>query len=180
MRDEHELGRLVTTWLQQGASSAGSERVLAAALDRVALTSQARPGPWPFGDRRVRARSVRFALVVVFVLLIVIIAAIVGSQRLAPAPVREPFSVGPALSDFRTEHTATVLDDGGVLVVGGYGRELFASAELLEPGSASFRDAGTLRSGRFGHTATLLRDGRVLIVGGEGQSVLNSAELWDP
>ena len=180
MRDEADLGRIVTTWLREDASSAGAERILAAALGRVAVTSQARPRPWPLAQRPLWTRDVRLVVVVVVALIVALAAAIVGSWRNTPAPVREPFSVGPALSEFRAEHTATVLPNGGVLVVGGYGGDVFSTAEILEPGGASFRVAGSMNAARFGHTATLLPDGRVLVVGGEGRSVLDSAELWDP
>jgi hypothetical protein len=180
MRDDAELGRILTTWLRQGASSAGSERVLGMALGRVAETPQDRRRLWPPVEARHRPRAVRMAIIVVLALIAVLAVVLVGSQRNTPEPIREPFSAGPALSEFRAEHTATVLQDGGVLVVGGYGRDAFSSAELLEPGGTSFRAAGSLRAARFGHTATLLPDGRVLIVGGEGGSVLDTAELWDP
>jgi hypothetical protein len=38
--------------------------------------------------------------------------------------------IGPALTDQRAYHTATVLRDGGLLVVGGFGGKVLASAEI--------------------------------------------------
>jgi len=80
-------------------------------------------------------------------------------------------------------HTATLLPDGRVLVVGGSGPDgALASAELWDPETASFGPAGSLAQARGHHTATLLPDGRVLIVGGKGvdDDFFASAELWQP
>lgn len=83
----------------------------------------------------------------------------------------------------RTSHTATRLDDGRVLVTGGWadGR-VTPSAELFDPRSGRFTSAGAMRRPRASHTATLLADGRVLLVGGEQalQSALAAAEVYDP
>jgi len=86
----------------------------------------------------------------------------------------------------RPTATATLLSDGRVLVVGGYGGLAYpstalATAEVWDADSDSFREAGALAQPRVQHTATRLRDGRVLVIGGtapDGQ--LASAEVWDP
>src|SRR5438046_341271 len=73
----------------------------------------------------------------------------------------------------RSSHTATLLADGKVLVVGGEGLDAkrrpirLASVELFDPDSRIWSPAGNLSTARSGHTATLLPDGRVLVVGGE-------------
>jgi hypothetical protein len=95
------------------------------------------------------------------------------------------FSPTGSPAEARWLHTATLLRDGRVLVVGGLGAGGFrASAEVWDPMTASFSPAGSLAEARAGHTATLLPDGRVLIVGGccypEGPDMLTSAEVWDP
>ena len=84
-------------------------------------------------------------------------------------------------------HTATLLDDGRVLILGGRSPKdsVYRSAELYDPATGAFRTAGNMREGRQEHTATLLEDGRVLIAGGywsDGQNwrVLSSAEMYDP
>jgi N-acetylneuraminic acid mutarotase len=83
----------------------------------------------------------------------------------------------------REGHTATLLPNGKVLVVGGYYSE--KSAELYDPETGTWLLTGDLDTGRTGHTATLLSNGKVLIVGGcEGGGIsatsLTSAELYDP
>jgi N-acetylneuraminic acid mutarotase len=82
----------------------------------------------------------------------------------------------------RSLHSATLLKDGTVLVVGGRNdRTALASAELYQPASASWSAAGLLATPRTDFTATLLQDGRVLVVGGaKDGAMLDSAEVYDP
>jgi hypothetical protein len=92
------------------------------------------------------------------------------------------------MAQARTGHSATLLRDGRVLVVGGNGGGLFLdSAELYDPATRSWTAAGHMAHGRSGHTATLLPDGRVLVAGGVfGDDAgsccapLSSAEVFDP
>jgi TonB family protein len=82
----------------------------------------------------------------------------------------------------RQNHTATLLRDGRVLIVGGRGDQPIASAEIYDPSSGTFSPAGNLREARESHTAALLPDGRVLVCGGTGAANrdLTSAEIYDP
>jgi WD40 repeat protein len=81
----------------------------------------------------------------------------------------------------RSRHTATLLPNGQVLMVGGYTGTALDSAELYDPASFSFTQTGSLGTARFYHTATLLQNGKVLITGGEIANIaLNTAELFDP
>lgn len=87
----------------------------------------------------------------------------------------------------RSEHTATLLDDGTVLVTGGYGaaNEILSSAELYDPSTGRFTRTADMAFARRDHTATLLPDGRVLIAGGfgrfsTGEGPLSEAEIYDP
>lgn len=82
----------------------------------------------------------------------------------------------------RAAHTATLLPEGKVLVVGGFagGGNTLASAEVFDPATNMFASAGNMNVSRAGHTATLLPNGRVLIAGGYNGSYLASAELYDP
>jgi hypothetical protein len=74
--------------------------------------------------------------------------------------------------------TATLLQDGRVLIVGG--RE--GQASLYDPKTGLLSSIGPMAPVRYGHTATLLKDDRVLLVGGTPDSggCLSSAELFDP
>lgn len=88
----------------------------------------------------------------------------------------------------RAAHTATLLGDGRVLVVGGCTRagcELGGTAgrlaELFDPRLGRFVPAGRLLQWRDDHTATRLREGGVLVAGGWGETgVLATTELYDP
>jgi hypothetical protein len=81
-------------------------------------------------------------------------------------PVTQAFTAVGSLSMARSFHTATLLNDGTVLFVGGYSSGLLTSAEVFDPATDTFVAAGGMTKGRAGHTATLLPDGSVLIVGG--------------
>lgn len=89
-----------------------------------------------------------------------------------------------ALHHARTAHTATLLNDGRVLIVGGGGAKLIAGAELYDPKTGAFTPTGTLLTPRHKHTAGLLPDGRVLIAGGSDEhdwsGTMTSAEIYDP
>jgi WD40 repeat protein len=82
----------------------------------------------------------------------------------------------------RVSHTATLLPNGEVLLVGGWDREgVLASAELYDPKVGDFSPTGDMATHRAAHTATLLPDGKVLIAGGyNGTESVSSAELYDP
>jgi hypothetical protein len=84
----------------------------------------------------------------------------------------------------RSGHTATLLKNGKVLIVGGWtGRyDLRGSAEIYDPAANTFTATGNLVVERAGNTATLLADGRVLIAGGEDrqENKIASAEIYDP
>jgi hypothetical protein len=82
------------------------------------------------------------------------------SLALLPATMVQP----------RTGHSATLLDDGRVLVVGGAEDVLgepTATAEVFDPATGQFSPVGSLVHGpRALHRAVKLDDGRVLITGG--------------
>jgi WD40 repeat protein len=74
----------------------------------------------------------------------------------------------------RIWHTATLLHDGKVLIVG----DSTGNAELYDPSTGTFAATGNTITGRGRHTATLLPDGSVLIASSVQSDV--SAELYHP
>lgn len=114
--------------------------------------------------------------------------------NLASAEVYDPathaFSPTGSMTTARAGHTATLLLDGRVLILGGApsggaGGAPVASAELYNPLTGTFAATGSAAVARQGASATLLTDGRVLIAGGSvgtstGLLALASAELYDP
>lgn len=108
-------------------------------------------------------------------------------------PATRTWSVTGSLAEARSDHTATLLPDGDVLVTGGSsdGPLALASAELYDPVAGTWSVTGRLAEARSGHRATLLPDGSVLVTGGCTYSLLPdagaarllglaSAELYDP
>ncbi len=88
------------------------------------------------------------------------------------------------LNNAREAHTATLLSNGKVLVVGGFGD----TAELYDPISGTWSDTGRLNldDTLVRPTATLMRSGKVLVAGGllcnsnSCSNGTNIAKLYDP
>lgn len=99
-----------------------------------------------------------------------------------PDPAAGTWTAASSLPAARSEHTATALPNGKVLVTGGTGTGgALASTLLYNPDSDSWTTVGALATARYYHTATLLPNGKVLVAGGYGTSgLLASAELYDP
>ncbi len=85
----------------------------------------------------------------------------------------------------RASHSATLLQDGRVLIAGGdagdaySGIQTLASLEIFDPQTETFTVAGALHFARSRHAATRLQDGRVLFTGGTIHPDA-AAELFDP
>jgi hypothetical protein len=86
----------------------------------------------------------------------------------------------------REDHTATLMQDGRVLITGGRGASgTLNTAEIYDPATNSFLPVTTPMSApRVGHSAVALLDGRVLVAGGSKDgtdaNLTNSADLFDP
>jgi hypothetical protein len=129
-----------------------------------------------------------------------------ASSTPAATPTQQPityagvFTRTATLTTARSGHTATLLPNGLVLIVGGQGSDAsaLASAELYDPATGRLQPTGSLHEARTMHSATLLLNGKVLIAGG-GKTVevpnpfgaslppalsccdpVVSAELYDP
>jgi hypothetical protein len=82
-------------------------------------------------------------------------------------------------------HTATLLQNGQILIVGGINPFTFSSVnsnvQLYDPPSNTFITKASLNTAHWLHTATLLNDGQlVLIIGGLDtmQQILSTAEVY--
>ena len=115
-----------------------------------------------------------------------------GAGRVSAAeifdPATESFQVVDGMREW-IDHSATLLDDGRVLLVGSERVEAdglipadpVTRADLFDPGTSSFSEAGTLTTERSQHAAVLLSDGRVLIAGGYNDAGNpRTTELFDP
>ncbi|HOV19054.1 MAG TPA: IPTL-CTERM sorting domain-containing protein [Ottowia sp.] len=76
------------------------------------------------------------------------------------------------ISGGRSQHSATQLPDGRVLVAGGFdGTNALATTRFFDPVAQTWTDGPSLpTTARRGHTATLLRNGELLIAGGANEA----------
>jgi hypothetical protein len=111
-------------------------------------------------------------------------------------PQTQSFGLSPiALPEPRTHHTATLLLDGNVLLLGGIGNGgVLASGRIFQPASGTYKSIPNMSAPRAMQTATLLADGRVFVAGGSPQftfshpigfptsftSALPTSEIYDP
>jgi len=118
-----------------------------------------------------------------------------GTDILATAELYDPatgtFTATGSMTTPRVQQTATLLNNGQVLIAGGWnysggplGEVGLKSAELYDPATGMFTAAGNMTVGRYGAAATLINNGEVLITAGASYSAsntpVNSAELYDP
>lgn len=97
-------------------------------------------------------------------------------------PATGKWTLTGSMNTARSGHTATLLQNGQVLVAGG---DTFGTAELYNPATGTWTATGSMNTARSGNTATLLGNGKVLAAGGffgvyPVNHSLSSAELYDP
>ena len=91
-------------------------------------------------------------------------------------PVANKFAVGPAMSDARYAHSATVIESGPnagkIFLAGGFNTAYgpLTSTELYDPATNKFAVGPKMNAARFGHSATVIASGpnagKILLAGG--------------
>lgn len=122
----------------------------------------------------------KFSLSFLTVFVVLVLLAVATRTPAAPGEITPIGNTVVA----RFAHTATLMPNGKVLIAGGMERNgvWLDSAEIYDPATGRFMDAGRMHAQRAGAAAILLEDGTVLIAGGNDASgkSLASAEIYDP
>lgn len=121
-------------------------------------------------------------------LLAIIITLVGPTPGMAKLADVGSWSRAPDMFDEHVGHTATLLQDGRVLVAGGtnLGGDATATCELFDPKTDRWTRGASMNVARAYHSATLLKNGDVLVVGGQSSTsafpytVLASAEIYQP
>src|SRR5262249_9358289 len=115
-----------------------------------------------------------------------------GTPTIASAELYNPatglWAATGVMTTNRSHHTATLLQNGKVLVAGGATRSYnsfsnaLSSAELYDPNTGTWRRTASMINAHSSHGAVLLPNGKVLVAGGTGSSNVftTNAELYDP
>ena len=100
-------------------------------------------------------------------------------------PKTHAWEAAPTLRQARIYHTATVMPDGSVMLLGGLGDPLHTSPQEPLDSAESLTGVDNfplnpMAYPRAKHSATLLPDGSVLAIGGQGRitTTLSAVELW--
>ena len=78
----------------------------------------------------------------------------------------------------RAQHTAVVLADGRVLVVGGLNHAPLAEAEIYDPVADTWTKTAPMGESRYGHAASFA-NGLVIVTGGFHHGPLASVQIYD-
>ena len=143
-------------------------------------------------------------LTTLIVLSVVALIAACGGEETAPSPsngsAAEPSGARDAgrpagefkktgqMGNDRQFHSAVLLDDGRVLVIGGGGRGEFfggavhTSAKVYDPETEEWAPTGSMSVQRRSPIVGLLPDGTVLAAGAKraDATIQKTAEIWDP
>lgn len=98
-------------------------------------------------------------------------------------PSQRGWVLGAPLRHSRSDHAATALQDGRVLVTGGNANTaLLGSTEIYNARSDRWTDAAPMPRARTQHSAVTLVDGRVLVTGGidADGAPTNTTFIYDP
>jgi N-acetylneuraminic acid mutarotase len=136
-------------------------------------------------------RVARFSVALAFAAVTAVSAFATDPQNHYILPCDQPcasarWEISGNLNIARRGHTATLLPNGEVLIVGGWspaaeGYGPLASTERYDPATGTFRLARSLSTLKYVSSATALLDGRVLVIGSNpDSSVWMAAEIYDP
>jgi len=102
-------------------------------------------------------------------------------------PSTNKWSLTDTLKSKRAGHTITKLNDGRILVAGGFNEDELSinKCEIFDPNTNTWSSGDTLNFSRNAHSAILLPNGKVLVAGGKDdvnptEPWLSSCELYDP
>lgn len=94
-------------------------------------------------------------------------------------PKSKTWELTDNMHEGRSAFSATLLNNGLVLVAGGFGENLsMNSAEIYNSSTEKWRSISPLNHKRALHQAVKLKDGRVLFIGGSGAE--NTCEIFNP
>jgi Kelch motif/Galactose oxidase, central domain len=164
---DHELEQRLRTWYRAEVADEVAPASLYAILPEITQAAA------PASTLRRRA-----FLLLAAALLLAATAAAVGSglirlPRLPDVSTPTWLSAGTTITT-HSDHTATALQSGMVLIAGGLLGDQLEVTELFDPVSLSWNRTGDLSQAHGETTATLLSDGRVLLAG------VGRAEVYDP
>ena len=116
------------------------------------------------------------------------------STRIAAAEIYDPssdaWSSAGSMTEARSSHVATLLEDGRVLIAGGADVRFSVfkvdpsegPVEVYDPSANAWSETGFMTVARSGHAGAVLADGRVVVSGGKGEfvTIIPSADVYDP
>lgn len=188
---DRDFERRLRAGLRQLVGEGASPTLRASVIaipDVVTPTPQRRfAARWQF-PRMSHFAPIAIAATAVAVAILVGVGLILRSPNVGPSPLPDPtqnaalaWSLTGSMVAPRSHHTATLLLDGTVLVVGGAGGDgnNRASAELYDSATGSWTATGSMLTYAQNVSLTVLLDGRVLATGGHAPTGTFS-ELFDP